>query len=83
MVKVFGGWGYGVFLPGLGWLCDGGWLLVFCGFALFVLLCSVVAVCLCLYSLCGSQKWDVRKKNFSIVLFLMEISLPLYAQLKL
>jgi hypothetical protein len=53
---------------GIGFIC------VFCGSALIYFLW---------YSLWGSQKCDVRKKKFCIVLFLLEISVPLYAQLKL
>ena len=53
------------------------------GIGFICVFCGSVLICFLLYSLWGSQKCDVRKKKFCIVLFLLEISVPLYAQLKL
>jgi hypothetical protein len=83
MVKGFGWGGYGTVVSAAGfavqwvrlWGVFGiGFICVFAVRRLFVFL---------LYSLWRSQKCDVRKKKFCIVLFLLEISVPLYAQLKL
>ena len=53
------------------------------GIGFICVFCGSVLICFLWYSLWGSQKCDVRKKKFCIVLFLLEISVPLYAQLKL
>ena len=82
MVNLFDDNGEG-FLDGELWCCcDEGLCGVF-GISFICVFCGSALVCFLLYSLWGSQKCDVRKKKFCIVLFLLEISVPLYAQLKL